>query len=199
MSEKENRSIAYIFNEMDPSEILEFERELSCDSNLLIEVESLKNIAEKLEDLETVEPPDEVVQTVFQKVAENRPGNTSGTGRLVWYSAAAAMLLFVTTGLYLMDNGDSSSNESTDTAIVGSNPYVFQATTERPADEEPDERIAPWVDHNEIIRFQDGIFTEEETAAIDSIYRQSFQKLTPVTNPSQSATARQNLHLTGNR
>ena len=201
MSDKENRSIVYIFNEMDPSEILEFERELSCDSNLLIEVESLKKIAEKLDKLDTVEPPEEAVQAIYRKISEEKAVKKSGSDRFIWYSAAAAVLLFVTAGLYLMDYGNETTNEATgtDTAILGGNPYVFPATSDQSVTESTDDKITPWVDHNEVIRFQDGVFSGEEAAAIDSIYRQSFQKLTPVTNPSQSATARQNLHLTGNR
>ncbi len=201
MSDKENRSIAYIYNEMDPSEKLEFERELNCDSNLLIEVESLKKIAGNLDELDTFEPPEEVVQAIYQKMSEQKAVKRSGSDKFIWYSAAAALLLFITAGLIIMDNGDVTTGEATDTgtAVVGGNPYIFPATSEQPAVEKADEKITPWIDHNEVIRFQDGVFSGGEAAAIDSIYRQSFQKLTPVTNPSQSVTARQNLHLTGNR
>ncbi len=199
MSDKENRSIAYIYNDMDPSERLEFERDLNCDNNLLIEVESLKKIAGKINSLKMVEPPAEVVEAVHQKLAESRTVSSNGSARFIWYSAAAAVLLFVSAGLYLIENEESSALESADSAVVGSTPYMFPTPVEPAASEQTHDKIAPWIDQNEVIRFQDGIFTGEEAAAIDSIYRQSFQKLTPVTNPSQSATARQNLHLTGNR
>lgn len=199
MSDKENRSIAYIYHDMDPSEELEFERDLSCDSNLLIEVESLKKIAGKIKKLKPVEPPAEVVEAVHKKLADTRSDNGFISGKFIWYSAAAAMLMFVTAGLYLIESGDSPADEGTGTAVVGGNSYVYPTSVERTSDENVTDKISPWIDRNEVIRFQDGIFTGEEPAAIDSIYRQSFQKLTPVTNPSQSATARQNLHLTGNR
>lgn len=199
MSDKENRSIAYIYNDMDPSEKLEFERDLNCDNNLLIEVESLKKIAGRIDRLKMVEPPADVVEAVHRKLAESHTESTNGSSRFIWYSAAAALLLFVSAGLYLIESEESSAIESTDSAVVGSTPYMFSAPVEAAASEQSHDKIAPWIDQNEVIRFQDGVFTGEEAAAIDSIYRQSFQKLTPVTNPSQSATARQNLHLTGNR
>lgn len=199
MSDKENRSIAYIYHDMDPSEKLEFERDLSSDSNLLIEVESLKKIAGKIKELKPVEPPAEVVNAVHQKLADTRSNKGFIPGKFMWFSAAAALLLFVIAGLLLIENRDSANIEGTDTAAIGGNSYVFPTSVERIPDGNRTDKISPWIDYNEVIRFQDGTFIGEEAAAIDSIYRQSFQKLTPVTNPSQSATARQNLHLTGHR
>lgn len=201
MSDKENRSIAYIFNEMDPSEKLEFKRELERDSDLLIEVETLKNTAGKLDELGTVEPPEEAVRAIYRKVAENQGRRNTGSERYIWLSAAAVLLLFITSGLYFMDSGESTTRPGSEqgSAIIGGGSTLFPATDEESSGESTDERILPWIDHNEFIRFQDGVFSDDEAAVIDSIYRQSFQKLTPVTNPSQSATARQNLHLTGNR
>ncbi|MEX0945477.1 MAG: hypothetical protein WD513_01700 [Balneolaceae bacterium] len=198
MSDRENRSLAYLYDEMDPAEKLEFERDLEIDSNLLIEVESLKKVSERLQELKPVDPPKEVVDALYSKLNQNKLRRDNyKPGKLFIYSAAAVIILGLTTGLLLMDGNESTNLDGADSAVVGGDQFIYQTTGNQNSMNV--EKVTPWVDHNEVIHFQDGYYTGSESASIDSIYRLSLEKLTPVTNPMQSATARQNLQLTGSR
>ncbi|MDX1642569.1 MAG: hypothetical protein R3220_12775, partial [Balneolaceae bacterium] len=92
MSAKENRSIAYIYNEMDPSEKHEFERDLQNDSDLLIEVESLKKVSKNLNQFGYIDPPDHVVQAVYDSARKKSSQSGSDYWRTFFYAAAALIL-----------------------------------------------------------------------------------------------------------
>ncbi len=221
MSKKDNRSIAFIYDEMDPSEKLEFERDLEIDNNLLIEVESLKKISENLNNLQEIAPPQDIVEIICNSAVKQKSRTGGSYKRSAFYAAAAILLLGMTSGFFLLDGYQNSteSNSSADAASVGSNSpvlseYVYPGTTSQNNNNITTSRIAsgsaattstastnrvsPWVDHNEVIHFHDR-FSEGESATIDSIFRNSMQKLTPVTDPAQSKHFQRNLHLTGSR
>jgi len=202
MSTKDFRSISYIYNEMDPSEKVEFERDLHKNSDLLIEVECLKKISQTLEKLEPIEPPAEVVDAVCQSARKN----SNETGHNYWkpilYSAAAFLLIGVTSGILLVDNqresqkvsdgqGNNALTESS-ASVAGSSqfiPHQLHTTAEQ--------NYQPWVDNNEVLYFK-GQSAYENSVALDSIRSESFKKLTPV-NPSGLAPNQRQLHLTGSR
>lgn len=199
MSDRNSRSVAYLYNEMDPSEKLEFERDLNNDENLLIEVETLRKVADKLHRMDTVQPPDKIVDAVMQSLVDRKAVAGSRRSRkFIYYSAAAIFIFGLTYGFILIgDVGDVISNNS-ESASVGSFQNVLPASMGSSAKVSETGKVMPWVDHNEVLHFRDGLYGSEASSA-DSIFRQSFRKLTPITNPSQSPTARQNLHLTGSR
>jgi hypothetical protein len=204
MSKKENRSIAYIYDEMDPSEKLEFERDLTEDNNLLIEVESLKKVSDKLNDLREVQPPQELVEAICNHAFQKGNHTKSSYKRSVIYAAAALLLLGMTSGIFFLDQNSTSSNEADPgaaSASVGSSTSILSQSIERTSSNtssSSNSRVTPWVDNNEVIHFHDR-FSSGESASIDSIFRSSMQKLTPVTDPSQSKHFQHNFHLTGSR
>ncbi len=198
MSTKENRSIAYIYNEMDPSERLEFERDLKNDSDLLIEVESFKKVSKDLNQLEPLEPPAHIVDAVYQS-AKNISGETNKTNwKPIVYSAAAILLLGITSGLFLIEDpqSQSDSHQQAESASVatGNNQLFSQpANTTSPSTE----RLQPWVDNNDVLHFS-GQTASENSLVTDSIRNESLKKLTPV-NPSAEPSVRRELQLTGSR
>lgn len=199
MSDKNFRSVAYLYNEMDPSEKLEFERDLSVDDNLLIEVETLRKVSTKLHNMETVQPPKDVVNAVLQSLEERKTvAGSRRSQKFVYYSAAAILMLGLTYGFILTgDTGNELSNDS-DSASIGTIQSVLPASMGNETSVSESDKLMPWVDRNDVLHFREGLYGSE-AASVDSIFRQSFQKLTPITNPSQSPTARQNLHLTGSQ
>lgn len=192
MSTKENRSIAYIYNEMDPSEKLEFERDLARDSNLLIEVESLKKISKSLNQLGHIDPPDHVVQAVFDSAKNSSSSSGNNYWRTFFYSAAAIILIAMTSGIFMMDDPQpDSENNQAQSASVSASPVFSQ-----PVNTSAPENLTPWVDKNEVLYFQGQAGAGSEIA-IDSIRNDSFKKLTPVTDPSLVRTYQRQLQLTG--
>lgn len=184
MSTKENKSIAYIYNEMDPSEKLEFERELMSDSDLLIEVESLKKVSKDLNDIEYFEPPAHVVDAVLKTAQKHAEESKNSYWRTFAYSAAALILVGMTSGIFLMDNSKPEGSLGAEPAGVSTTP-VSSAS----------ENVTPWVDNNEILYFQGQSGVKNDTS-VDSIRNESLKKLTPI-NPSFSPSTQRQLQLTG--
>lgn len=199
MSKIENRCIAYIYNEMDPSERLEFERELQSDENLLIELESLKRIAGNLNGLNCIEPPDSVINSIKSR-AESEIQNSSdfGSFKYLFISAAVTLLAVMIYGGVLLQNqqtpNESDANESDQSISSISVPGNVSGT---PADiKRGSEEISPWVDHGEAIHFHER-FNRGSVASVDSMFDNSFNKLTRVNSSGTLQQVQQQIHLTG--
>lgn len=211
MSKKENQSITYIYNEMDPSEKLEFERDLENDSNLLIEVESFKNISEKLFQLKCIHPPAEISDEILGRAETLRKKHSSSIGSRYMFAAAALIVIGLTSGVFLLNSSEGSTENNTGSAMIGStesqlnNTFPVNVLSEQPAVVSSSgivrsevNAIEPWIDENDVIHFYDR-FRADNIATIDSMFHHSYQKLTPVTDPSQSVSIQRHLHLTGSR
>lgn len=198
MSTEENRSIAYIYNEMDPSEKLEFERDLDNDNDLLIEVESLKKVSKSLNQLESINPPAHVVDAVYQSAKKNSRDSKTTHWKPIIFSAAAFLVVGITSGIFLIEDpqGQANSNQQTESASVaagGTQLYSQPASTSQPTVE----RLQPWIDNNEVLYFQ-GHTAVENGSTLDSIRSASLKKLTPVKSVNQLSGSQQ-LQLTGSK
>ena len=220
MNDTSDRCISYIYNEMDPSEQVEFERELEHDENLLIEVESLKKISERLHDDRLMDPPADLLESIYQKAA-----HTNGSaGRTVnwwrWGSAAAVLLISVSMSSYMLLPVAESDDEpeSNENALMGlpsprwsvdqeDDIRVVRETAEQGRENEVpvaqaqasssvEQSGTPWVDNNDILRFGDRV-PATSASQIDSIKTQSLKKLTPVDSLQERARMQHRLHLTG--
>lgn len=195
MRKKDTNSVAYLFKEMDPSEELEFERELRNNENLLIEVESLKQINDRLSAIPSIDPPEEVVKSI-QNFAKDRVTSKKKSGAMPVYIATAAMIMVgFFAGAVVMD-----FNEQEGTAVranLGGSTFQLPAT-ESVNDFQGRKIMKPWVDNNEVLRFTDGA-SKIEATSMDSVFRNSYQRLKPVTDPLQSNIYQRNLQLTGSR
>lgn len=196
MSEKVTNSISYVFNEMDPSEEVEFERELSGNSNLLIEVESLKKTKGQLDNLPLMEPPKNVVSSIQQHAERYSRSRRRNANIPIYTAFAAVFLIGLTSGFFLLNQPENSSGETNQAGL--NNVPLLQNSTSVSATSTTRERIKPWVDENEVIRFTDRFQAAEQTS-FDTIFKNSFQKLTPVTDPVERRAYQQSLQLTGSR
>lgn len=198
MSKKDTRTVAYIFREMDPSEEVEFKRDLMKNDNLLIEVESLKKTSEKIEDLPQFDPPVHIVESV-QEFARSKKKKPKYKDVPSMFIAAAAMLVIgLTSGIFLFEDPTSQNNEtnSQEAAITGTS--TFTQPVNQPSQNNNTNTVSPWVDRNDVLYFQ----TRNQfgnTAHIDSIRANSQHKLIRVTDPIQTRMYQGHLHLTGNR
>ncbi|MEX0823264.1 MAG: hypothetical protein WD008_02680, partial [Balneolaceae bacterium] len=98
MTKKNTDSIAYIYNEMDPAEEVEFERKIRDNENILIEVESLKSLKAKLNQLPLLSPPDYVVDSICKAASDGK----TKKNRFPIYSAVAAVLVVGLTSGFLL-------------------------------------------------------------------------------------------------
>ena len=192
MSIKKTDSIAYLFKEMDPSEKVEFERLLRKNENLLIEVESLRNVSSKIDELPTLSAPDSVIQSVCEQASEKNSSRKLVRSKPFYFATAALLSLGFMAGALMMETDDTVN--STGNASIGSMGSIQETAPNSPAGTSSDRGITPWVDENDVIHF-----TGVESDRSDSLLQNSYQRLTPVTNPSQSGSHQRNLHLTGNR
>jgi hypothetical protein len=198
MSKIENRCIAYIYNEMDPSERLEFERELQNDENLLIELESLKSTASNLGGLTQIEPPEFVINNVRSKInKEKLIENDRGSYKYLFASAAITLVAVMLYGAIVVqdqsvaDDEARLSNDASQASISSGN----ISTVSTGSAEELNE-VSPWVDHDEVIHFHER-FNRGSVASVDSMFNNSLEKLTRVNSSRTIQQVQQQIHLTG--
>jgi len=201
MSKIEERCIAYIYNEMDPSERLEFERELQKDENLLIEFETLKRTAYCLDGLKPIEPPKSVVSNIKSK-AHSIDGETREARSYKFLFASVAITLFavfVYGALLIQDqqSAEGSHNDAVENSASVSSLNTAGKISAFSADRaKVNEDISPWVDHDEIIHFHDR-FNKGSVASVDSMFNHSLRKLTRVEPSGTLQQVQQQIHLTG--
>lgn len=196
MSKKDTRSIAYIFNEMDPSEKVEFLRELESNSNLLIEVETLRNVNGQIDKLPKMNPPKHIVDSV-QDFAKSQKKNTLAKNSASLYLAVAAVIVIgLTTGIFMLDDQTTTNSDNTQEASITGSTSLTESPVQ--ANQSSANDVTPWVDRNEILHFQSR--SQFGTVAdFDSIRANSQQKLIRVTDPVHTRIYQGHLHLTGNR
>lgn len=102
MNNKSDRCISYIYNEMDPSEQVEFERELEQNQNLLIEVETLRKVSGRLQNIRLMDPPAELVENIFEQASRTHASAYSSRNWWRWGSAAAVLLISVSMSSYML-------------------------------------------------------------------------------------------------
>lgn len=196
MSKMDTDCIKYVLDEMDPSERLEFERKLENDSNLLIEVESIRRIKRKLQSLPLVDPPKELTGSILQKAESLTKKNWNDRFHLKVSMVAAVLALSVSTGVLLTGESDNISNplQENQQATIQSTFEGGQGVLEQQWQET--ERIQPWVDKNDVLYFgsQSG---NSNYANFDSALQESYQKLSPVQHSSPGRFIDRGLHLTG--
>src|SRR6056297_1530461 len=199
MSKIENRCIAYIYNEMDPAERLEFERELQKDEDLLIELETLKRTAGCLNGLRCIEPPEFVIDHVKIK-AESKTVKKKDTVSYKYLFASAAITLFAVMVYGVVILQDQQQADSADTVSSSTPESSFSSVGNITAVSvgsggETDE-VTPWVDHDEVIHFHER-FNRGSVASVDSMFNHSLKKLTRINSSGTVQQVQQQIHLTG--
>lgn len=168
MLESENCTIRYLMREMDPSEEIEFEREMMEDDNLLIEVESLRKSYQRMGKLPLLDPPNELSEKVSDHVVSAQKKRLNKNKQWMFLltkavATAAILLMVVSTGLYFYNSApEVETATQTSTNTTGSN------------------EVEPWVDRNNVILFVGTSVQPNNDQALQSDVDQSFSKLTLV-------------------
>lgn len=191
MTKNDTDCLKYIENEMDPSERIVFEREIESNSDLLIEVESIRSIREKIkQDLPLISAPESILIAV-QRISEQNSLKSKEYRIPPYITAAAAVLVCVITiGIFLIDESGqlqsdvNSASFNSEMTLPGEN-----HDTERQTD-----NTTPWIDRNQVLHFTGS--QEEIPGGVDSMIQNSYQNLTPVDNLNDLRRTQRNLHLT---
>lgn len=173
--------IRYLMREMDPSEEIEFEREMMSNENLLIEVESLRSTYNKVKKLPLKQTPAEILNKVKEQAISDQQKQLRSSFKLIgWFgktvAVAATILLLVSVSMYFIDFGTLTSSPAQST--------VISAGT-----------VQPWVDRNEIIKISDRT-DAVQAQRIGAEYEKSYEKLIPVDKVDISSNQRQGVLLT---
>lgn len=192
MSVKKTDSISYLYKEMDPSEQVEFERMLSKNENLLIEVESLRNISKKLDKLPEISAPDHLLKSISRQAGQNGSASGSFRKRTYYFATAALLTIGFMAGALIYESEDGSGNSGS--ASIGSAGFGESEQSKSAISIESNRDVSTWVDRNDILHFS-GLDSDRP----DSLLQNSYQRLTPVKNTSQNNQIQRELHLTGSR
>lgn len=186
MSIGENNSIRYLMKEMDPSEVLEFEKWMRSDNDLLIEVESLRATQRKTTQLPLKNPPESLIQNIVHEatqIQKSRIDNSKKVYKYVRKGIAAAILLSAITGaFYFYSAEDYSPNE------------IMPVANETMLQSGDKQSITPWVDRNEVLRYASE--TPAATESFDTERLKSLEKLQLINNQISGRDI-PGIHLTG--
>lgn len=182
MQSNDDGSIRYLMREMDPSEEVEFERQMMRDENLLIEVESLRSTYKKLDNLPLKKPPKNISDKVLKEAVEARRKEINRNNRLInWLgksvAVAAMLLLTISAGYHFFGEAIST-------------PVNIQDTTVNTANV-----VQPWVNRNEVLRISDSQ-NAIRSGQLDEAYSESFNKLILVEDKAVLVNSGQQILLT---
>ena len=173
--------IRYLMREKDPSEEIEFEREMMSNENLLIEVESLRSTFNKVKKLPIKQAPADILKKVRERAVLDQQRQLRSSYKLIgWFgksvAAVASLLLLISAVLYFF-NLEVTSNPHNSTNLLNTS------------------SIQPWVDRNEIIKISDRTNTTQAERIIAD-YEKSFEKLIPINRVETTSNQRQGVLLT---
>lgn len=188
----ENDSIRYLMKEMDPSEELLFEKRMEEDEDLLIEVESLRRVVQRLSDLPEMDPPRHLSRNLVLQASAHLNRRKRRTQTLYLSAAASVLIAFLAGALLFQDSSTTGGFDSVEPPRAENALPITKTETQSDSDDP-----APWVDHEQDLHFLDR-YSADQTESYDSLLQNSYQRLRPV----QSATGQQQdrlrgLHLTG--
>lgn len=195
MNTEDTFSVKYIYGELDPSEEVIFEREISENEDLMIEVESMRETQKRLEKLPLINPPSELSENVLNFL-EKKNERTERRQSYIYLSVAASILVAVFSGGYLFIT-DSTENQNTKSAISeasGGSSTILNYSSE----ELTLQPVSPWVDKNDIIHMND-LYNLQTGKIEESIFKNNFEKLTPVDRFQQNFDVNRDFQLTGSR
>jgi len=146
MSREDTNSIKYILEEMDPAEKVEFERVMESNPDLRIEVESIRRMKGKLDNLPDLSPPKHLTDSILTAAADQAKRKQSFKSG--YFLSAAVVILGLTTGSLILQG---SFGENSDSGIeAGSFSSFGNGMIKTEVTQTSD--IQPWVDRQDVLR-----------------------------------------------
>lgn len=141
--------IKYVLNELDPAEVLIVEQAMKDDSNVLIEIESLRSTLRKLEKLPEYAPPEKVREQILKKAAEASSRRKKIIiNRIQWAGYLAAAIVLIGFGFNYFDGSEQVTTMQEGSATLSNQP-VIQTPSETIQAAAP--AAEPWVDRQNIL------------------------------------------------
>lgn len=183
MQKNEEVCIRYLMREMDPSEEIEFEREMMDDNNLLIEVESLRKTYQKVRKVPHWEPPPDLSANIAKQAVSAQQEQIKRTSRRTFLmsrsvAAAAVAILIISTTIYF-SNGEAYTQ--TDTINNAGNIT---------------EQFEPWVDRSNNLHFAGTSIQANNPQPLQLEVDQSFSKLKLINSETGFAPSSRKIVLT---
>lgn len=179
--------LKYVLDELDPSEVLVVEKMMTQDENVLIDVESMRQTLNRLEQLPKVNPPEHIRQQILVKASEHvRNGSStipifSMQNRMLGWAAAAVVVV----GLGVAGYTVSFETPADPAVATEQGPVASQEQADAAGAEEA---INPWVDRNEILQLN--------APAAGQGGEDGLQNLRPVENTTQPISPFREIQLT---
>lgn len=189
MNLSDTKSIKYVLKEMDPAEQVEFEREMMQNPDLRIEVESIRRMNNKINNLPELTPPVELTSSVLDFASSRGKTKNTSSGKSYFLSAAVLILGLTTGSLILQQPFGLSDDTAGDAAISmqGSSNKIDQPRQNAI-------HLKPWTDRNNVLhlsRFEGG-----DNSMPDSELVRSLNKLRPAGNSSGINSFQRSIQLT---
>lgn len=191
MSKEDTNSIKYILEEMDPAEMVEFERQMASDPDLRIEVETIRRMNGKLNALPDLKPPKHVTDSILSLSAE-QSGKSKGF-KSGYFLSAAVVILGLTTGSLILQSSfnDGGSDGNSSASLFSSGAVINKTEVTQNAN------LKPWVDRQDVLRLN-GFESVSNSSPIQSNRSgNSFNKLKPVGKFPDLHPYNRSLQLTG--
>jgi hypothetical protein len=116
MTFDENACIRYLMKEMDPSEELLFEKKMMEDENLLIEVESLRKVNQRLSGIPEMEPPKGVTEHHIKGFRLSSNKKNLNRGLYIFLQQQRLWLFSVAGAFWIYENSASAGDSHTSQA-----------------------------------------------------------------------------------
>ena len=190
MSREDTNSIKYILEEMDPAEKVEFERMMASNPDLRIEVESMRRMNGKLDNLPDLDPPKHLTDSILSVAADQ--ANRRQSFKSGYFLSAAVVILGLTTGsLILQGTFDENSDSGIEAATFSSfGSGMSQNEVTRTLN------IQPWVDWQDVLRLNG--FESLSSPKLINEAGNTMNKLRPVGKYPASELFGRPVQLTGN-
>ena len=189
MSREDTNSIKYILEEMDPAEKVEFERVMASNPDLRIEVESIRRMKGKLDDLPDLTPPKHLTDSILSVAADQAKKKQSFKSG--YFLSAAVVILGLTTGSLILQGsfGENSDSGIEATSFSSFGNGMSQNEVTRTAN------IQPWVDRQDVLRLNG--FESLSSPILIKEAGNSINKLRPVGKYPVSEPFGRSVQLTG--
>lgn len=140
MNQDQNALIRYLMNEMDPSEVRLFEKELEENPNTRIDYEALKSTRDRVGVLPAFSAPQDVLENVSDAARRIAMARRSQIYQKRFIQAAAVVLVMVGSSFVLVTQSDILRNP-THLGSISSKEQKVKGES------------SPWVDRDQKIRF----------------------------------------------
>ena len=190
MSREDTNSIKYILEEMDPAEKVEFERVMASNPDLRIEVECIRRMNSKLDNLPDLAPPKHLTNSILSVAADQAKRKQSFKSG--YFLSAAVVILGLTTGSLILQGSFDESNDSGIEAATFSSfgSGMTQNETTRSVN------IQPWVDRQDVLRLNG--YESQSSPTLINEAGNSMNKLRPVGEYPALEPFGRSVQLTGN-